>query len=141
MASLSFDDICERLEIPENLRKHVAEATPARAKMAVARGLLPVPPKTLLSMQYILLGDASAEVAAETQKSLLSMPEDRLVPLLDRKTHPKLLEFLAYKRPDHQNLAEAIALAHQINDKTLCYLAEAGSTRVCEIVADRKSVV
>ena len=135
MAEPSFEDICERLEIPENLRKHVATNTPARAKMAVARGLLPVPPKTLLSMQYVLMGDGSAEVAAEAQKSILAMPEDRLVPLLDRKTHPKLLEFLAYRQPEHQRLAEAIALAHQINDKTLCYLAEAGTTRVCEIVA------
>jgi len=135
MAETSFEDICERLEIPENLRKHVASNTPPRAKMAVARGLLPVPPKTLLAMQYILLGDAAKDVAAETEKALLGMPEDRLVPLLDRKTHPKLLEFLAYRRPDHQQLAEAVALSHQINDKTLCYLAEAGTSRVCEIVA------
>jgi len=135
MAEPSFEDICERLEIPENLRKHVAVNTPARAKMAVARGLLPVPPKTLLAMQYVLMGDGSAEVAKEAQKTILAMPEDRLVPLLDRTTHPKLLEFLAYRRPDHQNLAESIALAHQVNDKTLCYLAESGTTRVCEIVA------
>jgi hypothetical protein len=135
MAEPSFEDICERLEIPENLRKHVAITTPPRAKMAVARGLLPVPPKTLLAMQYMLLGDAAADVAAETEKALLEMPEDRLVPLLDRKTHPKLLEFLAYRRPDHQPLAEAVALSHQINDKTLCYLAESGTSRVCEIVA------
>jgi len=138
MSSASFDEICERLEIPENLRKHVADDTPKRAKMAVARGLLPVPPKTLLSMQYILLGDSAEDVAAEAAKAVLGMPEDRLVPLLDRKTHPKLLEFLAYKRPDHQQLAEAIALAHQINDKTLCYLAESGTSRVCEIVASNQ---
>lgn len=135
MAEPSFEDICERLEIPENLRKHVASNTPTRAKMAVARGLLPVPPKTLLAMQYMLLGDAAADIAAETEKALLGMPEDRLVPLLDRKTHPKLLEFLAYRRPDHQQLAETVALSHQINDKTLCYLAESGTSRVCEIVA------
>jgi hypothetical protein len=135
MAEPSFEDICKRLEIPENLRKHVASTTPPRAKMAVARGLLPVPPKTLLAMQYMLLGDAAADVASETEKALLKMPEDRLVPLLDRKTHPKLLEFLAYRRPDHQSLAEAVALSHQINDKTLCYLAESGTSRVCEIVA------
>ena len=135
MAESTFDEICERMEIPENLRKHVAAATPTRAKMAVARGLLPVPPKTLLSMQYMLLGDENGEVAGEAERSLLSMPEDRLVPLLDRKTHPKILEFLAYRRADQQRLAESIALSHQINDKTLCFLAESGSSRVCEIVA------
>ncbi|MEE2828991.1 MAG: hypothetical protein VX498_07375, partial [Myxococcota bacterium] len=135
MASPSFDDICERLEIPEALRKHVAATTAERAKMAVARGLLPVPPRTLLSMQYMLLGDASPTVAAEAEKSIIDLPEDRLIPLLDRSTHPKLLEFLAYKRPRNERLLEAIALSHQVNDKTLCYLAETGSNRVCEMVA------
>ena len=123
------------MEIADNLRKHVAVETPVRAKMAVARGLLPVAPKTLLAMQYILLGDASEDVAGESRKAILGLPEDRLVPLLDRKTHPKLLEFLAYERAGEERLAEAIALSHQINDKTLCYLAESGTSRICEIVA------
>ena len=122
MAEPCFDEICERMEIADNLRKHVAVETPVRAKMAVARGLLPVAPKTLLAMQYILLGDASEDVAGESRKAILGLPEDRLVPLLDRKTHPKLLEFLAYERAGEERLAEAIALSHQINDKTLCYL-------------------
>ena len=138
MAELDFDAICERMGIPEGLRKHVATATPPRAKMAVARGLLPVPPKTLLSMQYVLLGDPSQDVASEAEKALLTLPEDRLLPLLDRDTHPKLLEFLAYRRADHERLAEQIALSHQINDKTLCYLAEFGSSRVAEIVASNQ---
>ena len=135
MAENDFDAICQRMGIPEGLRKHVAASTPPRAKMAVARGLLPVPPKTLISMQYVLLGDPAKDVAAEAEKALLTLPEDRLLPLLDRETHPKLLEFFAYRRADHQRLAEQIALSHQINDKTLCYLAEFGSSRVAEIVA------
>ena len=106
MAEQSFEEVCDRLEIPENLRKHVAAQTPARAKMAVARGLLPVPPVTLLAMQYFLLGDSSEEVAKEAEQSLTSLPEDRLVPLIDRKSHPKLIEFLAYRRPHDQRLAE-----------------------------------
>ncbi len=134
MAELSFEQICERLGIDQNLRKHVAPSAPLKGKIAVAKGLLPAPAKTLLAMQYVLLGDADDGVRSETERSLLGLPESRLLGLLDRDTHPKLLEFLAYRRQTDQRLLERIALSHQVNDKTLCYLAESGTQRVTEIV-------
>ena len=138
MTEQEFLEACERLEIPEAQRKHIAPATPPRAKMAVARGLLPIPPKVLLPMQYLLLGDADTAVAGEAESAMLSLPGERLVPLLDRATHPKILEFLAYRREEDQQLHELIVLSHQVNDKTLCYLAERGSERICEIVANNQ---
>jgi len=131
----SFEEICERLEVPEALRKHIAAAAPKKGKLAVARGLLPAPAKALLAMQYVLMGDGDAEVARVAADAIVEMDEARLLPLIDRRTHPKILELVTYRRLGDRRLVEQIALLHQANDKTLCYLAEKGGERICEIIA------
>ncbi|MCP4870933.1 MAG: hypothetical protein GY898_19690 [Proteobacteria bacterium] len=137
-APASFDEICERLEIPEALRKHISAKAPKKGKMAVARGLLPAPAKALLAMQYVLIGDPDEGVRELATKAVQEMDEARLLPLIDRKTHPKILEFVVYKRGGDRRLLEQIALLHQVSDKALCYLAEKGSERICEIVASNQ---
>jgi hypothetical protein len=135
MAAPSFSDICDRLEIPEALRKHVSAGAAVRGKLAVARGILPAPPRTLLSMQYVLLGDADEGVRAEAEKSIVEMPSARLTGLLDQRTHPKILEFIVYRRTADVGLMEKAVLLRQINDKTICYLAEhTTSDHVAEII-------
>ncbi len=135
---VDFDAVCDRLAIPENLRKHIAPGAPARGKTAVARGMLPMPPKTMLSMAYFLVGDPDPGVAGEAEKHITAMPAERLVGLIDFKTHPKILEFVAYRRPDEDRLLERIVLMRQINDKTLCFLAEKGPERVTEIISNNQ---
>ena len=134
----SFEAICDRLDIPDALRKHIGTDAPSRGKMAVAKGLLPAPPKALLAMQYVLVGDADEAVAREAANTLETMPEQRLLGLIDRQTHPKVLEFIVYRRLGDRELIERIVLMHQANDKTLCYLAEKGGDRICEMVASNQ---
>ena len=139
MPEPTFESICDRLAIPEALRKHVSDSAPKRGKLAVARGILPAPPKTLLSMQYILLGDADEGVRAEAEKSLVQMDSVRLEGLLDLRTHPKLIEFLVYRRSDDELLMERVALLRQSNDKSLSYLAEhTTSSRITEIIGQNQ---
>jgi hypothetical protein len=137
MDATEYAEACERLDIPEGLRKHAAPNAPARGKLVVARGMLPAAPKALLALQFLLLGDPNKEVAAEANKALLELPEDRLLGLIDDRTHPKILEFLAYRRTE-EYLLEQICLRRQLNDKTVCYLAETGSTRITEMVAQNQ---
>jgi|GEM_PF-472839 len=138
MAEPTFEQICDRMEVPEGLRKHIAPDANARGKIAVARGMLPAPPKVLLGMMYLLLGDADKRVRKAAQKGILALPEDRLLGLTDRNSHPKLLEFLAYRRLADERLIERIVLFPQINDKTLCYVAEHGHERVAEMIANNQ---
>jgi hypothetical protein len=138
MAEPTFDETCDRLDVPDGLRKHIAPESPSRGKIAVARGMLPAPPKVLLNMMYLLLGDSDKRVRRAAQKGILALPEDRMLGLVDRKSHPKLLEFLAYRRLADEALIERIVLFHQTNDKTLCYIAEHGHERVAEMIANNQ---
>jgi hypothetical protein len=138
MSEPSFDEVCDRLEIPPAFRKHIAPSAAPRGRMAAARGILPAPPKVLLAMQYVLVGDGDPNVAAAAEKSLVSMPANIVEGLLNLKTHAKLLEFFAYKRTDDEALMERIVLLRQVNDKTVFYLAENGSERIAEMISQNQ---
>jgi hypothetical protein len=129
-----FDKRCERLNISSDLRKHIERDAPLKGKMAVARSMLPAPPKTLLAMMYMLLGDPDPAVVAAAEKGILGLPERMLLGMLDRKTHPKILEFIAYRRPPEAKVLERLALSAQLNDKTLFYLAETAEGRLLDII-------
>ncbi|HCP48036.1 MAG TPA: hypothetical protein DIU15_18500 [Deltaproteobacteria bacterium] len=138
MEETTFEEACERLEIPADLRKHVAADAPVRGKMAVARGMLPAEPRVLLGMMYLLLGDSDAGVREAAESGILEIPENRLLGMIDRKTHPKILEFLTYRRPEDTGLRERMVLLPQINTKSICLLAETGTGRIPEIIANNQ---
>lgn len=138
MSAEDFDQICERLGIPEASRKHIAVDSPLRGKIAVAKGMLPMAPKVLLAMMYVLVGDPDPKVKEAAEAGIVGMPAERLVPLLDSDTHPKILEFLAYRRSGDDRLMEKVVLLRQINDKSICYLAETASERIAEMIGNNQ---
>jgi len=100
--------------------------------------MLPAPPKTLLAMMYMLLGDADPQVVEAAEKGILGIPEQMLLSMLDKQTHPKILEFIAYRRPPEARVLERLALSAQLNDKTLFYLAETAEGRLLEIIGSNQ---
>ncbi len=134
----TFEEICERLNVPLDLRKHISADAPIKGKMAVARSMLPAEPKVLLAMMYVLLGDSNPTVVEAAEKGLIDIPEQLLLGMLDQHTHPKILEFLSYRRPPEARVREKIALLAQVNDKTLFYLAETAEGRLLDIIGSNQ---
>jgi len=134
----TFEARCDRLKIPQDLRKHIVSDAALKGKMAVARSMLPAPPKILLAMMYMLLGDSDPQVVEAAEKGILSIPERILLSMLDKETHPKILEFIAYRRPCEPRVLEQLALSAQLNDKTLFYLAETAEGRLLEIIGSNQ---
>ena len=123
--------------IPADAIKHIDPASPPPVRMMAAAGTLPLTPEVLLSVLYVLLGDPDAAVAATAKKSLMGLPESLLVANIDLRTHPRILEFLAFHR-DEPKLLETVVLRRQTNDETICYLAETASADIVEIIASNR---
>ena len=60
-----------RLGIPSEHQDKVKPDAPAKIKLAVAKGLLPIPPRALVPMAYVLVGDKNPKVAAAAHKCLI----------------------------------------------------------------------
>lgn len=130
----SIQAIARDFHIPPDLVRHVDSTSPVAVRMMGAAGTLPLPPKVLMSVLYVLMGDPDDKVAKTAKVSLLGLPASLLVKNIDIETHPKLLEFLAFHRKE-EAILETVVLRRQTNDKTMCYLAETAPANIVEIIA------
>lgn len=133
----SPQEIAGDFGIPAELTKHIDPASPSPIRMMAAAGTLPLPPDQLMSVLYVLVGDPDPKVSATAKKSLEGLPESLLVGNIDGKTHPRVLEFLAFHRKEHAVL-ETVVLRRQTNDETICYLAENAEADILEIIASNQ---
>ncbi len=127
-------EIANAFGIPPDAVKHIDPGSPARVRLMAATGALPLAPRVMMSVLYVLIGDPDKKVARAAEKSLLEMPPSLLVKNIDPRTHAKILEFLAMHHDD-EALLETIVLRRQATDATLCYLAETASAKIIEIIA------
>ena len=74
MAEIPF----QRLGIPPEQRDKLKPGAPIKIKLAVAKGLLPIPPAQLVPMVYVLVGDKNSEVAAAARKTSTTDGPDSL---------------------------------------------------------------
>jgi len=124
----------KRLGIPTEHQDKVKPEAPAKIKLAVAKGLLPIPPRALVPMAFVLLGDKNAKVADAARRTLIEMPVSNMTGALSLKTHPKVLEFLAEFRREEASLMEVVYRNREANDRTCILIAETATGDLLDIV-------
>ena len=130
MADIPFD----RLGVPEAHRRAVGRDAPLRARMAAAKGLLPVQPHEMIAMAYVLVGDQDEGVSKAARDTLVEIPVGNLVGALSQETHPKILEFLVENRTGDALLLERVLGIRAANDRTACLVARHAPEKLVELV-------
>lgn len=128
----------DKLGIPPELARYVDPAGPKEFKIMAAKGLLPAPPRVLIALQYCLVGDPEPTVSAAAKEGLLAHPQRFLESHLDDRIHPKILEFYAFNRSYDEPLVELLLLRRQLNDRSICYLAEVVGAKLVELIASNQ---
>jgi len=130
----SAQEVASDFGIPDDLVQHIDPGSALPVRMMAATGTLPVAPKQLMSILYVLLGDPDDKVSGAAKVSLLGLPAELVSKNIDAETHPRVLEFMAFHRKE-EIILENVVLRRQTNDETICYLAETASMNVLEIIA------
>ncbi len=130
MADIPFD----RLGVPEAHRRAVGRDAPLKARMAAAKGLLPVQPHEMIAMAYVLVGDEDPAVSKAARETLVDIPVGKLVGALSQETHPKVLEFLVENRTGDSLLLERALGIRAANDRTACLVARHAPKKLVELV-------
>ena len=106
----------------------ISGKAPAAARLAAARGLLPLPQGDLLEALVHLSADGDAEVAQAAQATLAAQLPSELLGVATAETvAPAVLGYLA-SRPDlGHDIHEAVAGADQTPDEAIALLARATS--------------
>ena len=128
----------DRLGIAHEHRAKVGPGAPLKGRMAIARGLLPLPPDQLLALNYVLLMDEDERVSKAAAKTLLELPASTLVKQIGQRTHPKILEYLARHRVTESSLMEKIYRVRDANTNTVMWIAERASGSLLESVLNNQ---
>lgn len=111
-------------KLPEDLKKFVDPSLPKEMRLMAARGLVPISPRDILLVVFSLTMDGDEEVEKEARKTLESMPEEVIEPVLvDESSPPELLDFIA-RNTGNESYLEKIILNRATDDSTIAYLAE-----------------
>jgi hypothetical protein len=112
----------------------VGRDAPLKARMAAAKGLLPVQPHEMIAMAYVLVGDQDPAVSKAARETLVEVPVGKLVGALSQETHPKILEFLVENRTGDALLLERALGIRGANDRTACLVARYAPEKLVELV-------
>lgn len=99
-------------------------SAPPAARMAAARGLLPLMQDELLEMLVVLSEDADAAVARAADETLLTQEPDALIAAASSvTTAAPVLNYLASRAEAPREMQEALALNPQTPDEAIAALA------------------
>ncbi|MDQ3743169.1 MAG: hypothetical protein M3444_02185 [Acidobacteriota bacterium] len=106
----------------------VSGSAPPQARMAAARGLLPLAQDELVEMLVALRADADAEVARAADETLVAQESSALASVASStETAPPVLAYLASRVDLAREVQEAIALNPQTPDEAVAALARTTS--------------
>jgi hypothetical protein len=102
----------------------ISGTAPQPARLAAARGLLPLPQNDLLEVLVALSSNSDTEIADAANETLQSEePDNLLIAAKSDETAPSVLNYLAAHRAPRREIHEAVILNTKTPDQSLATLA------------------
>ena len=127
--------------LPAMVQQQVRPDAPVSARLAAAKGLLPLPPRELLLVLMAALHDAAPEVAQAAAHTLQTLPDKLLLSALDH--HPKELPAalwtpLAQAVAQRPSVVRAVATHQEAPDAVVADLARSAPADLVEMLANNQ---
>jgi hypothetical protein len=124
-----------KLGVSARLEPQLSPDAPRKVRLAIARGVVPLPPTEQLGALYALATGSDEEVRKSAIASARGIPVDRLLQTISMKTHAKVLEFLTEFREPEVDLDERIGMMRTCNDRTLLAIARRAGADLSETLS------
>jgi hypothetical protein len=129
----------DRLGIPTEHRDKLSPEAPARARLAIAKGMLPLPPDVQVSAVYVLMGHKEKGIRKAAAKTLQELDSEVTLRAISPRTHPKVLEYLTEFRTSDQDFMERVFSLPNTNDRTACLIASAARGDLVNVICRNQS--
>lgn len=129
----------DRLGIPTEHRDKLSPEAPARARLAIAKGMLPLPPDVQVSAVYVLMGHKEKAIRKAAAKTLQELDSEVTLRAISPRTHPKVLEYLTEYRTGDQDFMERVFSLPNANDRTACLIATAARGDLVNVICRNQS--
>lgn len=111
-------------DLTEASRSFIRPDSPPGARMAAARGLLPLITIDLVYLLCYLMQDSDQRIAKQALGTISDLPANMLDRVLQSDINPKILDFFAKQKLERTNLYERILLNRNTGDDTFKWLAQ-----------------
>ncbi len=124
-------------ELPESLQKILNPQNP-KMLMAVANGLAPLPPQTLVEAWVCLIKGTDPALATAAQKTLISFPEKNLMAVIQGALAGWTLGLLAEIFLSSETILEAILLNQETPDDAFVLAAKSSTEKITQLIANNQ---
>jgi len=127
-------------ELSSAIQRSVGPKAPRPLKDMTAKGLAPIPPRDLITAQFVLTFDADEGIAETASQSLANL-DQRLANavLADTQVRPEVLGHLAGALATNDAYAEKLLLNPKTPSSAFAAVAAVCSEAICEIIANNQA--
>lgn len=126
--------------LSESVRRHAGLQAPPALRMMAARGMAPMPPRDLVTAQYVLTFDPDPRVAESAERSLSELdPRLGNAVLADENVVPHVLGHLAVLHAGNDAYAEKLLLNRSTPTEAFAKVASACSEPIAELIANNQA--
>ena len=129
----------DRLGIPVEYRSKLSPEAPARGRLAIAKGMLPLPPDVQVSAIYVLMGHKERSIRSAAAQTLQELDSEVTLRAISPRTHPKVLEYLTEHRTEDQDFLARVYALPNANDRTACMIATAARGDLVNVICRNQS--
>lgn len=127
-------------DLAKSIQRSVGPKAPRPLKDMTAKGLAPIPPRDLITAQFVLTFDADEKIAETASTSLANLDQRLANAVLgDTHMHPEVLGYLAAALATNDAYAEKLLLNPKTPSKAFVAVAAVCSEAICEIIANNQA--
>lgn len=127
-----------KIKITEDIAKFVSPKSPKNVRLMAAKGVIPLPPKDLIKILFILCFDRDAEIKKKAQNTFRDFSTDIVMDIIDGDLEPAVIDFLIRYHKDRKKFVKNVILNKNTSDDTIAYLAGANSPSIVEIISQNQ---
>jgi hypothetical protein len=125
-----------KINVAKNIAKFVDPKSPRNVRLMAANGAIPLPPKDLLKILYILCFDKDVEIKKKAQNTLKKFSTDIIIETIKRDIDPGAIDFLIRYHKDRTKFVKIVILSEFTSDDTIAYLAQAKNPAIVEMISN-----
>ncbi|MEJ2068722.1 MAG: hypothetical protein P8Y09_12425 [Deltaproteobacteria bacterium] len=127
-----------KIKITEDMAKFVSPKSPRNVRLMAAKGVMPLPPRDLIKILFILCFDRDAEIKKIAQGTFKDFSTNIIMDVIDGDLEPSVIDFLIRYHKERKKFVKNVILNKNTADDTIAYLAGAKSSAIVEMISQNQ---
>ena len=130
-----------KIKLSKEALKFVQPNSPRQVKLMAASGSIPLNPKDLIVVLYVLCAEKDLEIKKKAIQTLRTFSKKLIVNMIDDDLHPGIIDFLVRYHAESASFYEKAVSNKNTTEKTLLFLATLSNRDLLELIISNQERV